>query len=82
MFRSFVEIKIIHIQNLNTHPCSYITHFSYLDKKSMTNHHIAISEDFCEVDILEEVDVEGDEPARFNLEWMVKVIYIIKPDYS
>jgi thiopurine S-methyltransferase len=38
--------------------------------------------DFCEVDILEEVDVEGDGPARFNLEWMVKVIYIIKPDYS
>lgn len=38
--------------------------------------------DFCEVDILEEVDEEGDRPARFNLEWMVRVCYTIKPDYS
>jgi len=35
--------------------------------------------DFCEVDILEEVDKSESGMERFQLEWMVKVIYILKP---
>ena len=37
------------------------------------------SADFCEVDILEEVDKSESGMERFQLEWMVKVIYILKP---
>jgi len=35
--------------------------------------------DFAEVDILEEEDVSDMGSERFNLEWMVKVVYTIKP---
>jgi len=35
--------------------------------------------DFAEVDILEEADKSDDGADKFNLEWMVKVIYTIKP---
>jgi len=35
--------------------------------------------DFAEVDILEEVDKSDEGADRFNLEWMVKVIYTLKP---
>jgi len=32
--------------------------------------------DFADIDILEEVDSDGE---RFSLDWMVKVVYVIKP---
>jgi len=35
--------------------------------------------DFAEVDILEEADKSDEEAQKFNLEWMTKVIYTIKP---
>jgi len=35
--------------------------------------------DFAEVDILEEADKSDEGADKFNLEWMVKVIYTIKP---
>jgi len=35
--------------------------------------------DFAEVDILEEPDESEKGSERFNLDWMVKVIYLIKP---
>ena len=35
--------------------------------------------DFAEVDILEEADKSDSDAQKFNLEWMVKVIYTIKP---
>ena len=35
--------------------------------------------DFAEVDILEEADKSDEAASKFNLEWMVKVIYTIKP---
>jgi len=35
--------------------------------------------DFAEVDILEEADKSDENALKFNLEWMVKVIYTIKP---
>jgi len=35
--------------------------------------------DFAEVDILEEPDESDKGSERFNLDWMVKVIYAIKP---
>ena len=35
--------------------------------------------DFAEVDILEEADKSDEGVDQFNLEWMVKVIYTIKP---
>lgn len=38
--------------------------------------------EFCDVDILEELDADEKSAARFNLEWMVRVCYIIKPDFS
>ena len=38
-----------------------------------------VSADFAEVDILEEADKSDEEAQKFNLEWMTKVIYTIKP---
>jgi len=38
--------------------------------------------EFCDVDILEEVDADNESASRFNLEWMVRVCYIIKPDFT
>ncbi|XP_023338705.1 probable thiopurine S-methyltransferase [Eurytemora carolleeae] len=35
--------------------------------------------DFCEVDILEEEDESDAAADKFNLEWMVKVVYLLKP---
>jgi len=35
--------------------------------------------DFADVDILEEADESDKGADRFNLEWMVKVVYTIKP---
>jgi len=35
--------------------------------------------EFAEVDILEETDSSDEGADRFNLEWMVKVVYTIKP---
>merc|ERR1712142_948476 len=35
--------------------------------------------DFAEVDILEEADKSDVDALKFNLDWMVKVIYTIKP---
>jgi len=35
--------------------------------------------DFCEVDILEEEDKTEEGANKFDLEWMVKVIYRLKP---
>lgn len=35
--------------------------------------------DFAEVDILEEADKSDEEALKFNLEWMTKVIYTIRP---
>jgi len=35
--------------------------------------------DFADVDILEESDKSDEGADKFNLEWMVKVIYTIKP---
>ena len=40
---------------------------------------LLLSADFAEVDILEEADKSDTDAAKFNLEWMVKVIYTIKP---
>ena len=40
---------------------------------------LLFSADFAEVDILEEADKSDTDAAKFNLEWMVKVIYTIKP---
>ena len=37
------------------------------------------SADFAEVDILEEADKSDEDALKFNLDWMVKVIYTIKP---
>jgi len=39
---------------------------------------VALS-DFAEVDILEEADKSDEDALKFNLDWMVKVIYTIKP---
>ena len=41
--------------------------------------HIYFSADFAEVDILEEADKSDEDALKFNLDWMVKVIYTIKP---
>ena len=38
-----------------------------------------LSADFAEVDILEEADKSDEDALKFNLDWMVKVIYTIKP---
>ena len=38
-----------------------------------------VSADFAEVDILEEADKSDEDALKFNLDWMVKVIYTIKP---
>ena len=38
-----------------------------------------IAADYAEVDILEEEDISESGAARFNLEWMQKVVYTIKP---
>ena len=38
-----------------------------------------VSADFAEVDILEEADKSDEEAQRFNLDWMTKVIYTIRP---
>ena len=38
-----------------------------------------IAADFAEVDILEEADKSDEEALKFNLEWMTKVIYTIRP---
>jgi len=35
--------------------------------------------DYAEVDILEEEDISESGAAKFNLEWMQKVVYTIKP---
>jgi len=35
--------------------------------------------DFADVDILEEADKSDEGAEKFNLEWMVKVMYTIKP---
>jgi len=35
--------------------------------------------DYAEVDILEEEDTSESGAAKFNLEWMQKVVYTIKP---
>ena len=35
--------------------------------------------DYAEVDILEEEDISESGAARFNLEWMQRVVYTIKP---
>jgi hypothetical protein len=35
--------------------------------------------EFAEVDILEEADASEYGAERFNLDWMVRVIYTIKP---
>lgn len=35
--------------------------------------------DYAEVDILEEEDISELGAQRFNLEWMQKVVYTIKP---
>jgi len=35
--------------------------------------------DYAEVDILEEEDTSEFGAQRFNLEWMQKVVYTIKP---
>ena len=40
---------------------------------------IFFAADFAEVDILEEADKSDEAASKFNLEWMVKVIYTIKP---
>ena len=39
----------------------------------------SVSADFAEVDILEEADKSDEDALKFNLDWMVKVIYTIKP---
>ena len=39
----------------------------------------AFPADYAEVDILEEEDISESGAARFNLEWMQKVVYTIKP---
>ena len=39
----------------------------------------SLSADFAEVDILEEADKSDEDALKFNLDWMVKVIYTIKP---
>lgn len=38
-----------------------------------------IAADYAEVDILEEEDISESGAAKFNLEWMQKVVYTIKP---
>ena len=38
-----------------------------------------IAADYAEVDILEEEDTSEFGAQRFNLEWMQKVVYTIKP---
>ena len=43
------------------------------------NLNIYISAEFAEVDILEEADKSDEDALKFNLDWMVKVIYTIKP---
>ena len=40
---------------------------------------LSVSADFAEVDILEEADKSDEDALKFNLDWMVKVIYTIKP---
>ena len=40
---------------------------------------VFVTADFAEVDILEEADKSDEAASKFNLEWMVKVIYTIKP---
>ena len=47
-----------------------------VDHLSLTS---LFSADFAEVDILEEEDVSDHGSERYNLEWMVKVVYTIKP---
>ena len=41
--------------------------------------HPSLAAEFAEVDILEEEDASEHGAERFNLEWMVKVVYTIKP---
>jgi len=38
--------------------------------------------DFAEVDILEEDDVSDHGAERFSLDWMIKVVYTIKPSVN
>jgi hypothetical protein len=40
---------------------------------------LRLSAEFAEVDILEEADASEYGAERFNLDWMVRVIYTIKP---
>merc|ERR1719427_455302 len=43
---------------------------------------LTLFKEFCDVDILEEADADKASSDRFQLEWMVKVIYKISPDFS